>query len=159
MLATALLLSVPVMMTTTSSCSVLNGGNTASTIHSINKVANVAATAGEIANVLGKTLGLNGSQKSSVLNIFTDYIGQTNGIASLFNSNKSKYVDQLLGINSGVLGKLNGILTVAQYAKLLGLGGKGASSGSLLDGLVGGKSMSSNATNVLGGLLLNGLLN
>lgn len=158
-LASALLLSAPVIMTSTSSCSILNAGNSTNAIQAVNKVANVAATAGEIASVLGKTLSLNGSQKSSVLNIFTDYIGQTNGIASLFKSNKTSYAQQLLGINSGVMGKLNGILTVAQYAKLLGLGGKGSSTTSLLNGLVGGKSMSGSAANVLGGLLLNGLMN
>lgn len=156
-LASVLFLSAPVMMTTTSSCSVLNGNTTGSAIQAVSKVANVAATANEIANVLGNTLGLNKGQKSSVLTIFTDYIGQTNAIASLFKSNKASYAEQLLGLNSGVMGKLNNVLTVAQYTKLLGLGGNGSSTGSLLNGLVGGKSMSGSAANVLGGLLLNGL--
>lgn len=155
-LASALLLGAPIMMTSVSSCSVLNGGS-GNTIQSIAKVANIAKTAGEISNVFGNTLGLNSQQKSSVTDIFTDYIGNTNGIASLFSSNKSSYAKQLLSLNKGTLGKLNNVLTAAQYAKLLGLGGKGSSLSSLIGGFSGGNALSGDAKSVLGGLLLNSL--
>lgn len=153
-LASLLLLGAPAMMTTISSCSVLKGAN-GNSIQAISKVANIAATAEEISRVLENTLNLTGTQKNSVANIFSDYIGKTNGIASLFNSNKTSYAKQLLGLNKGTLGKLSTILTVEQDAKLLGLGGKGASVSSLLGGLTGGSSLSSSAASVLGGLLLN----
>lgn len=155
-LAAALILGTPVMVASFSSCSVLNGAN-GNTIQAIGKVANIAGTAQEIAGVLGNTLGLNGQQKTSVSDIFTKYIGNTNGIASLFSSNKSSYAKQLLNLNKGTLGKLSGILTAAQYAKLLGIGGNSSSLGNLISGLSGGNTLSSDAKSVLGGLLLNSL--
>lgn len=156
-LAAALILGAPAMMASFSSCSVLNGGASSNSIQAIGKVANIANTAQEIAGVLGNTLGLNGKQKTSVTDIFSNYIGNTNGIASLFSSNKSSYAKQLLNLNKGTLGKLNGILTAAQYAKLLGIGGNSNSLSSLIGGLSGGNSLSSDAQSVLGGLLLNSL--
>jgi len=155
-LAATLILGAPVMMASFSSCSVLNAAN-GNSIQAIGKVANIANTAQEIAGVLGNTLGLNGQQKTSVTDIFTNYIGNTNGIASLFNSNKASYAKQLLNLNKGTLGKLNGILTAAQYAKLLGIGSNSNSLSSLIGGLSGGNSLSSDAKSVLGGLLLNSL--
>lgn len=156
-LASALILGAPAMMSSFSSCSVLNGAANGNTIQAIGKVANIAKTAQEISGILGNTLGLSGQQKNSVTDIFTDYIGNTNGIASLFSSNKSSYAKQLLNLNKGTLGKLNNILTAAQYAKLLGLGGKSNSLSSLIGGLSGGSSLSNDAKSVLGGLLLNSL--
>lgn len=155
-LASVLLLGAPAMMTTVSSCSMMRGAN-GNAIQTISEVANVAATAKEIANVLGGTLGLNGNQKSSLTSIFSNYIGGTNSIASLAGTNKASYAKQLLSLNKGTLGKLSTILTVEQDARLLGLGGKGATTSSLLNGLTGGSSLSGSAANVLSGLLLNKL--
>lgn len=156
-MAAFLLTGAPALMTSMSSCSTtqsLGGGNT---IQTVEKVANVLATAKEISGVLGNTLGLNNNQQSSLTNVFSNYIGGTNGIASLANTNMKSYTQKLTSLNKGTLGKISNILTVAQYAKLLGIGGKGASKTSLLSGLTGGSSLSSGATSVLSGLLLNSI--
>ena len=155
--ATAILLSTSIIVSSVSSCGITKGGNSLGSIQTISKVANVVSTAKQIANVLAPTLGLNTNQKSSITDIFSDYIGGTNNIASLANTNKKSYARKLLSLNKGTLGKINNVLTVAQYAKLLGLGGKNDSKSALLDGLVGGDSLSKSATNVLSGLLLNGI--
>lgn len=160
MILAALLLTSPMMMTSMSSCGVMQGstGNSlGSSIQTISKVANIASTAKEIANILGINLGLKDNQTSSLTNIFSNYIGQTNGIASLATSNIGSYAKKLTSINKGTLGKINKILTVAQYAKLLGLAGNNSSQKSLIDGLKGGSSLSGSAVNVLSGLLLNGI--
>jgi hypothetical protein len=155
-LAAFLLAGAPALMTSMSSCSTTQslGGNTFQTVE---KVANVLATAKEISGVLGNTLGLNNNQQSSLTNVFSNYIGGTNGIASLAKTNLKSYTQKLTSLNKGALGKMSNILTVAQYAKLLGIGGKGASKTSLLNGLTGGSSLSSGATSVLSGLLLNSI--
>lgn len=154
MVASSLLLSAMVVMTSVNSCSSLQG---ASGFQGISKIANIAATASEIANVLGPTLGLNTSQKSATSSIISDYIGGTNNIASLFNTDKKSYLSQLTSLNSGTLGKLKTVFTAAQYAKLLGLGGKKSSASSLVSNLSGGNTLSSGAVSVLTGLLASGL--
>ena len=155
-LASALILSASVLMTSFNSCGVM-GGAGGNTIQSIGKIANIAQVAQQIAGVFGNTLGLNGQQKNSVTDIFSDYIGNTNGIAGLFKTDKASYGKKLLDINTGTLGKLKGVFTAAQYAKLLGIGGKSKNLSSLIGGLSGGNTLSSDAKSVLGGLLLNGL--
>lgn len=155
-LASAFILGTTLMMGAFSSCSTL-GGASGNAIQTVTKVANIAQTAQQIANVLGGTLGLNGGQKTSVTDIVSSYIGNTNGIASLASTDKASYARQLLNFNKGTLGKLKGVLTAAQYAQMLGLGGKGSSASSLVSGLSGGSSLSSDAKSVLGGLLLNGI--
>jgi len=157
LLAATLLLGAPAMTASLSSCSTLLKGVDVNNLQRIGKVANVIGTANEITGVLGNTLGLNSNQNASLTDVFTNYINNTNDIASLAGMYPKSYAKELLGLNKGVLGKLEGILTAAQYAKLLGLGGQGASKSSLLDSLTGGRSLSSDATNVLSGLLLNGL--
>ncbi len=151
-----LMIATPTVMTSFSSCSTL-GGTSGSSIQTISKVANIASTAKQIANVLGVNLGLNNNQKSSITDILSNYISGTNGIASLANSNKASYAKKLTSLNKGTLGKMNDVLTVAQYTKLLGIGGKNASQKSLLSGLKGSDNLSSSAVNVLSGLLLNGI--
>src|SRR5699024_4905496 len=116
-----------------------------------------ASTAKQIANVLGINLGLSNNQQSSVTDILSNYIKGTNGIASLANTNKASYAKKLTSLNKGALGKINDVLTVAQYAKLLGIGGKSPSNKSLLRGFKGSDNLSSSAVNVLSGLLLNGI--
>lgn len=144
-------LTVPIL----SSCGAAGGGS----LQTIGKIANVASTAQEISNVLGPVLGLKSKQKSSITDIFSNYIGGTNDIAPLAKTDKSEYKGKLKSLNKGTLSKINNTLTVAQYAKLLGLGKKNSNSGSLVDKIQdkSGKSLSKNATNVLSGLLLNGL--
>src|SRR5690606_30231952 len=97
---------------------------------------------------------LDNAQKSSLTGIFTDYITGTNSINSLANSNMSQYAAKLAGLNTETLGKMNGIMNAAQYAKLLGLGGSSKSSTSLLKNLVGGQDLTPDAMSVLAGLLL-----
>ncbi len=143
----ALALGTPVMVATVSSCSIVKSLNT------VKQISNIAGTAGEISNVLGGTLGLSAGQKSSLTGIFSDYITGTNGIAGLSGN---KYLKQLGGLNSGTMGKLQGLLTSAQYLKLLNLGGGKSTASSLLSNL-GGGSLSGEATSVLSGLLLNSI--
>lgn len=132
-------------------------GTANNALNSIGKISNIANTAKELSTTLGSTLGLNTKQKLNVTSILTNYIKSTNGISSLANSNAVAYASKLAGINTSTLGKLKTALTVAQYSKLLGLGGSSSSStSSLLGGLTGGNKLSSSATSVLAGLLLNG---
>lgn len=144
---TALALGTPIMVASVSSCSIVKNLNT------VKQISNIAGTAGEIANALGMNLGLSSGQKSSLTSVFSDYITGTNGIAGLSGA---KYLNQLGSLNSGTMGKLQGLLTSAQYLKLLNLGGGKSTAGSLL-GKLGGSSLSSEATNVLSGLLLNSI--
>ena len=156
-LASTMLIGLALMIGAFSSCSTL-GGASGNAVQTVNKVSNIAQTAQEISGVLGGTLGLNGTQKSSVTSIVSNYIGNTNGIASLASTDKASYAKQLLNFNQGTLGKLKGVLTAAQYAQMLGLGGsKSGTQSSLVSALSGGSSLSSDAKSVLGGLLLNKL--
>lgn len=140
----ALALGTPAMVASVSSCSVVKSLNT------VKQISNIAGTAGEIANALGGTLGLSSGQKSSLTGIFSDYITGTNGIAGLSGG---KYLKQLGSLNSGTMGKLQGLLTAAQYMKLLNLGGGKSNTSSLLSNL--GGNLSGEAASVLSGLLLN----
>ena len=124
------------------------------TVKTVQKISNVAATAKEISGVLGKTLGLDLTQNNKLTNIFTKHITGTNGIASLANSNMASYASKLMGINTSTMGSLKTLLTAAQYAKLLGLGGSKGTTSSLLGAMTGGNNLSSGAASVLSSLLL-----
>lgn len=158
-LAAFLFLIAPAVTSSLSSCEISRNaaGNPLQAIQTISKVSNILATAKQISGVLGSTLGLGGDQQSTLTDIFSNYIGNTNSIASLAQSNLKSYAKKLTSFNKGTLGKIKNILTVAQYARLLGLGGKNTSRESLLSGLKGGNTLSSDATSVLSGLLLNGI--
>ncbi len=144
----SLVLATPVVVTSVSSCSIVK------TLNTVNQISNIAGTASEISNVLGGTLGLSSGQKGSLTNIFSDYITGTNGIANLSGS---KYLNQLGNLNFGTMGKLQNVLTTAQYLKLLNLGGGKNTVSSLMNSLTGGGSLSKDATSVLAGLLLNNI--
>ncbi|MNS57382.1 hypothetical protein D3C72_902660 [compost metagenome] len=126
----------------------------AGAVKTVQKISNVAATAKEISGVLSKTLGLNTAQNGKLMNIFTKHITGTNSISSLANSNMASYASKLLGINTGTLSSLKTLMTAAQYAKLLGLGGSKGSTSSLLGALSGGNNLSTGAASVLSSLLL-----
>lgn len=149
-LSVLFLLTIPFM----NSCGATQG---LGSLKTIGKVANIAQTAGQISDVLGGTLGLSNTKKSSVKDIFSDYIGGTNDIADLADSDKKKYKDKLSSLNKDTKGKLDNIMGAREYAKLLRLGGKNDKKGSLVDSLDGGGSLSDNAKEVLTGLLLNHL--
>ena len=123
-------------------------------VKTVQKISNVASTAKEISNALSKTLGLDLTQNNKLVNTFTKHITGTNSIASLANSNMASYASKLLGINTGTLNSLKTIMTAAQYAKLLGLGGSKGTTSSLLGALSGGNNLSSGAASVLSSLLL-----
>lgn len=133
------------------SCGTTNSiGNTIQTVKKIN---DIAGTARNLSGVLSSTLGLDNAQKSSMTGILTDYITGTNGISSLASSNINDYARKLSGLNTNTLGKLKGLMTIAQYSKLLGLGGKSKSTDSLVKNLIGGSDLSTDALSVLSGLL------
>lgn len=152
----SLLIAAMIVMASVSSCSTQKG--LLGKIQTVSKVANVVSTAKQISSVLGGTLNLNGDQKSSVTDIFTDYINGTNNIASLSKNKKGSYLKKLTSLNRGTMGKLKGVFTALQYANLLGLGGKKPSISSLIGNLKGGSSLSGSGKSVLSGLLLNGVL-
>lgn len=143
----SLAILTPSLVVSTTSCSIVK------TLNTVNQISNIAGTANEIAGALGVNLGLSGIQKNALSGIFTDYITGTNSIAKLSGN---KYLNQLGNLNSGTMGKLKGALTTAQYLKLLNLGA-GKSTASSLLGNLGGSSLSSDATSVLSGLLLNSI--
>lgn len=122
------------------------------TIQTIQKVSNIAGTANEISGVLSSTLGMYNNQKTSLTGILTDYITGSNAISGLAKTNIKDYGAKLVGLNTGSLGKMKSIMTVAQYTKLLGLG-KSKNSSNMLSNLTGGSSLSNDAKSVLGGLL------
>lgn len=143
------LLSVPMIHT---SCGVTN--SISQSIKTIQMVNDIAGTAKNISSVLSNTLGLDNAQKSSMTGVITDYITGTNGIHGLASTDISQYAKKLGSLNTNTLGKLKGIMTAAQYAKMLGLGGSSKSSDSFLKNLVGGESLTPSAMSVLSGLLL-----
>ncbi|RQO30347.1 hypothetical protein DBR32_12310 [Taibaiella sp. KBW10] len=128
--------------------------NAAGAVKTVQKIGNVASAAKEISSTLTNTLGLSKLQNSKLVNIFTKHITGTNAISSLANSNITTYAAKLLGLNTGTLGSLKTLLTVSQYAKLLGLGGSSSGGGSLLNALSGGNNLSTGAASVLGSLLM-----
>lgn len=139
-----------------------NIGDIANTIQTIQKVNNVASTAKNIANTLKLALGLNKGQGNKLTNIFSSYLKNTNGIANLANSDMATYAAKLAGFNTNTIGQIKGVLTAAQYAKLLGLGNSSnnnaGSAASLLSGLgaLSGKNTdntSDNTMNIITGLL------
>lgn len=152
-LIAALSLATPVALTSMTSCGIMNKAS--NTIHAVNKISNIMGTANELTGVLGSTLGLDGAQKSSLTGLLGDYMTGTNQINSLLGTNKSSYLTQLGSLNTGLMGKLKGIMTLSQYAKFLNLGGKKKSAKSLLGNLTGGNSLSNDAQSVLTGLLFN----
>lgn len=149
-LMAALLLGAPIAMISLSSCNTLNQ------VHTVGKTMNVANTAQEIASVLTGTLGLNSSQTSSLVGIFSGYIVGTNDISDLIQGgSKSKYLKQLNGLNADALGQIKEVLNPNQFSTLLGLAGKKSGPSALINGLTGGENLSGGAKQVLQGLLLN----
>jgi len=138
-----------------------NLGDIANTIQTIQKVNNVASTAKNIANTLKLALGLNKGQNNKLTNIFSSYLKNTNSISNLANSDMAAYGAKLAGFNTNTIGQIKGVLTAAQYAKLLGLGGNNNNAGSaanLLSGLgaLSGKNTnntSDNTMNIISSLL------
>jgi hypothetical protein len=147
LIAASLAILTPTFVVSTTSCSVVKS------LKTVNQISNVAGTANEIASALGVNLGLSGVQKNALTGIFTDYITGTNGIANLSGNS---YLNQLGSLNAGTMSKLKSALTTAQYLKLLNLGAGKSTASSLLGGL-GSSSLSSDATSVLSGLLLNSI--
>lgn len=129
--------------------------NAAGAVKTVQKISNVASAAKEISGTLTNTLGLTKLQNSKLVNIFTKHITGTNAISSLANSNVTSYASKLLGLNTTTLGSLKTLLTVSQYAKLLGLGkNTGSGGGSLVNALSGGNNLSTGALSVLSSLLM-----
>lgn len=122
-------------------------------LKTVQQISNVSSTANEVARALGINLGLSGKQQSSVAKIFTDYITATNSLTNLKGKN---YLNQLSGLNFDTMGKLKGLMSSAQYLKLLNLG-TGKNAANTLLGNLGGTNLSSEATSVLAGLLLNNI--
>ncbi len=150
-----LFIAVPSM----SSCGALNSNG--NSLQTISKVANVVSTAKQITSVLGPIIGLKSDQKTSFTDIFSDYITGSNKLSPLASTDKNAYKSQLLNLNKGTLGKLGNVLTISQYANLLGLGKSGsdqkADKGGFIENIQkkSGNKLSSDAISVLSGLLLN----
>lgn len=143
------LFALPIIHTSCSTTSKIT-----QTIKTVQMVNDIAGTSKNLSGVLSNTLGLDNAQKSSLTGVLTDYITGTNGIHSLASSDIAQYGKKLGALNTNALGKLKGIMTAAQYAKMLGLGGSSKSSDSFMKNLVGGESLTPSAMSVLSGLLL-----
>jgi hypothetical protein len=84
---------------------------------------------------LTPALGLTAAEKPSVASTVTDYLKSKATIMPLANTDKAAYASKSSSLVSGLGGKLKTILTVAQYAKFLGLKPKAPSAGNVLSSL------------------------
>ncbi|TZF86390.1 hypothetical protein FW774_04915 (plasmid) [Pedobacter sp. BS3] len=95
-----------------------------STVKSAGKTAAtnaVTASASQIVSALDTKLNLNSKQESSSLSAVTSFLNEKSSIASLATTNAAAYATKLAGSKSKLLSNLKTILTVNQYANLLGL--------------------------------------
>ena len=81
----------------------------------------VKGIATSILGQLTPALGLSAVQKPSVLNAVTGFLKEKSGILGLAKTDKAAYATKFSGLQNGLFGKLKTILSVAQYAKFLGL--------------------------------------
>ncbi len=81
----------------------------------------VKGIATSIIGQLTPALGLSAVQKPNVLNAVTGFLKEKSGILSLAKTDKAAYATKFSGLQNGLFGKLKTILSVAQYAKFLGL--------------------------------------
>ena len=95
-----------------------------STVKSAGKTAAtnaVTASASQIVSALDTKLNLNTKQESSSLSAVTSFLNEKSGFASLATTNAAAYATKLAGSKSKLLSNLKTILTINQYANLLGL--------------------------------------
>lgn len=88
---------------------------------SLPSLSNISSVKDAIMSKLTPSLGLTAVQKPAVSADITDYLKSKAGIMPLANTDKTAYASKSSGLISGLSGKLKTALTVAQYAKFLGL--------------------------------------
>lgn len=92
----------------------------------ISKVSNISTTVKEVNTLLDDKLDLSTSQKLKVTTALTQYLGNTNSIASV--SDKAAYASKLSGFKDTALTKIKSALGTTKYASFLSLLGTDATS-------------------------------
>ena len=88
--------------------------------------------------IMGKltsSLSLTGEQKPKVGSMITDFLTKKSQIIPLQTSDNAAYTSKASSLTSNLLGKLKGVLTAVQYAKLLGLKPKAPDAANVLSQL------------------------
>lgn len=98
-------------------------------------IGDIGKTAGGIADLLGSKLSLSGDQKKSTLDAVTGFLKDKQGIMGLAKSNPADYLKKFNPLQSGLFGKLKGIMGAAKYASFLGLKPTKDIAGNLLSNL------------------------
>lgn len=95
----------------------------------------VTKLGGDIVGKLTSALALTGDQKPKVSSVVTDFLTKKSQIIPLQTSDNAAYTSKASSLTSNLLGKMKGILTAVQYAKLLGLKPKAADATNVLSQL------------------------
>jgi hypothetical protein len=93
-------------------------------------------TAGDITDLLTSKLSLDGKQKTSTLDAITGFLGNKKDILGLAKTNPSDYLKKFNPLQSGLFGKLKGIMGAAKFANFMNLKPSGKNiAGNLLSNL------------------------
>lgn len=84
-------------------------------------IGDIGKTAGGIADLLGSKLSLSGDQKKSTLDAVTGFLKDKQGIMGLAKSNPADYLKKFNPLQSGLFGKLKGIMGAAKFSNFLGM--------------------------------------
>ncbi|WP_143310525.1 hypothetical protein [Chitinophaga vietnamensis] len=116
-----LLAAVTVCFTTMSvkAQSILDQAKKAATSES--PLGNSGGIASSILGQLTPALSLTQTQQPKVLNLVSSFLTKKASILPLQQSNPAAYTSKFGGLQKGLFGKLQTLLTVAQYTKFLGL--------------------------------------
>jgi hypothetical protein len=98
-------------------------------------IGDIGKTAGGIADILGSKLSLSGDQKKSTLDAVTGFLKDKQGIMGLVKSNPADYLKKFNPLQSGLFGKLKGIMGAAKFADFLKLKPTSNIAGNLLSNL------------------------
>jgi hypothetical protein len=104
-------------------------------VSSLASAFDVKSIAGSVMGALTPALGLTQTQQPSVLTQVTSLLTKKKDILPLQATDKASYISKLSALSGGFMTKIKGIITAAQYAKLLGLKPKTASSTNVLSQL------------------------
>jgi hypothetical protein len=89
-------------------------------------IGDVGKTTGNIVSELTSKLGLAGSQKPALTDAVGGFLKDKSGIMNLAGSDPTKYLSKFGGLQSGLFGKLKGIMGAAKFADFLKLKPSGA---------------------------------
>lgn len=98
-------------------------------------IGDVDKTTGAITDELTSKLTLDGKQKIGVFDAVKGFLGQKSGIMGLAKTDQAGYLSKFSGLQTGLFGKLKGVLGATKYANFLKLKPSGNGAGNILSNL------------------------